>query len=61
MGDSWPYLKQHVFSERYCAQHAGKNNALPFCILKLNLFLLTFLQVLADIAINPALFLPANR
>jgi hypothetical protein len=29
--------------------------------LKLNLFLLTFLQVLADIAIYPALFLPANR
>jgi hypothetical protein len=28
MGDSWPDLKQHVFRERYYAQHAGKNNAL---------------------------------
>jgi hypothetical protein len=31
------------------------------CSLKLHLFSLTFFQVLADIAINPALFLPANR
>ena len=50
-----------TFHQAHASNTLVKTMPYFICSLKLRFFLLTFFQDLADIAIYPALFLPANR